>query len=399
MSEQPITTSIDDLVKYLNEHGETESSVLASELKVGENIINTWAEVLEKAQITKINYKMGKMFVSPMVITKESVEAAKKTVELKKDVAETELLTQISMINQVNTRLDEFKRFVSGAESTFKTKAGTIKEAIDEIDKLNARVDGSYKKLKDKKVYIDTLSSNIDKETLKLEEKSKSAEGISGRDSDSKRVIADIRSKLDDSETRLRDLRVNFNSALEEERKGSNDMLDGIKSENTKLREMLKQQEKEMQDYAAFLESYKKESDAAKRQIIRERNKMLDDIAKSGDETRKVFRDADKRVTDIKKMLIDLKSQFGGYSELNDKLNGIKSSIDEIEKKKGALQKDLDALGDQMRVIAALEQSKVAEKTVKMNQVDEKLSDTAKKVDEIISDTENVKMGIDNMAK
>ncbi len=399
MSEQPITTSIDDLVKYLNEHGETESSVLASELKVGENIINTWAEVLEKAQITKINYKMGKMFVSPMVITKESVEAAKKTVELKKDVAETELLTQISMINQVNARLDEFKRFVSGAESTFKTKAGTIKEAIDEIDKLNARVDGSYKKLKDKKVYIDTLSSNIDKETLKLEEKSKSAEGISGRDSDSKRVIADIRSKLDDSETRLRDLRVNFNSALEEERKGSNDMLDGIKSENSKLREMLKQQEKEVQDYASFLESYKKESDAAKRQIIKERNKMLDDIARSGDETRKVFRDADKRVADTKKMLAEMKSQFGGYSELSDKLNNIKTSIDEIEKKKGALQKDFDALGDQLRVLSTLEQSRVAEKTVKMGQVNQKIADAAKRVDEIASETEAVKNGIDDMIK
>ena len=399
MSEQPITTSIDDLVKYLNEHGETESSVLASELKVGENIINTWAEVLEKAQITKINYKMGKMFVSPMVITKESVEAAKKTVELKKDVAETELLTQVSMINQVNARLDEFKRFVSGAESTFKTKAGSIKEAIDEIDKLNARVDGSYKKLKDKKVYIDTLSSNIDKETLKLEEKSKSAEGISGRDSDSKRVIADIRSKLDDSETRLRDLRVNFNSALEEERKGSNDMLDGIRSENSKLREMLKQQEKEVQDYASFLESYKKESDAAKRQIIKERNKMLDDIARSGDETRKVFRDADKRVADTKKMLAEMKSQFGGYSELSDKLNNIKTSIDEIEKKKGALQKDFDALGDQLRVLSTLEQSRVAEKTVKMGQVNQKIADAAKRVDEIASETEAVKNGIDDMIK
>ena len=399
MSEQPITTSIDDLVKYLNEHGETESSALATELKVGENIINTWAEVLEKAQIVKINYKMGKMFVSPMVITKEGVEAAKKTVELKKGVAETELMTQVSMINQVNTKLDEFKRYVSGAEGTFKTKAGSIKEAIDEIDKMGLRVDSSYKKLREKKDYIDTLSGNIDKETLKLEEKAKAAEDISGRDTESKRVILDIKSKLDDSESRLKALRENFNTALEEERKGATDMLDGVRSETRNLREMLMQQEKEVQDYAAFLESYKKESDAVKRQVLRERNRMLDDIAKSSDEARKIFSGAEKRVTDIKKMLSDMKGQFGGYSDLSDKLNGIKSSIDEIEKKKSALQKDLDALADELKALSALDQTRVAEKTVQMELVDKKLSDTEKKVDEITKDTEDVKKGIDDMAK
>jgi hypothetical protein len=41
----------------------------------------------------------------------------------------------------------------------------------------------------------------------------------------------------------------------------------------------------------------------------------------------------------------------------------------------------------------------VAEKTVKMEQVDDKLAETAKRVDEIINDTEDVKRGIDNMSK
>ncbi len=64
MAGQNITTSIDALMKYLSEHGETESGELAKALNVNESIIETWADVLEKAKITKITYKVGKMYVS-----------------------------------------------------------------------------------------------------------------------------------------------------------------------------------------------------------------------------------------------------------------------------------------------------------------------------------------------
>ena len=54
MADQDITTSIDDLVKYLTAHGETESSELAKALGVSENIIGKWTDVLEKAKVVKM---------------------------------------------------------------------------------------------------------------------------------------------------------------------------------------------------------------------------------------------------------------------------------------------------------------------------------------------------------
>jgi hypothetical protein len=64
MADQNINTSIDDLVRYLKEHGETESSELARMLNAQESMIEMWAGVLEKAKVTKITYKGGKMYVS-----------------------------------------------------------------------------------------------------------------------------------------------------------------------------------------------------------------------------------------------------------------------------------------------------------------------------------------------
>lgn len=399
MADQPITTSIDDLVKYLNEHGETDSSTLAAALKVSEGMIETWADVLEKAQIVKVNYKMGKMFVSPMTVTKEGVEVAKKTVEMKRGVAEAELASQINMINQVNTKLEEFRRYVAGAEGAFRTKAGQIKGAIDQIDKLTQQVDGAYKRLKEKKEFIDQLSSKLDKETAKLEEKAKSAQAISGGESDPRRAIADIRAKLEDSEARLKSLNSDVNATLEQTRSGFSQLEGSVKQEIKSLRDTLGQREKEIREYDSFVKSYKQESDSVKRQVEKERAKMLDDIAKSSDESRKVYAVAEKQIIDVKKTLADMKGQFGGFADLSDKLNGIKSSIESISRQKDELQKELEQLQEQVRAISALDSSKVAEKGVKMQQVAARVAETAKKADDINNQLEGVRKGIDEMAK
>ncbi|MDE1854783.1 MAG: hypothetical protein KGH57_00470 [Candidatus Micrarchaeota archaeon] len=399
MADQPITTSIDDLVKYLNEHGETDSAALAAALKVNENIIETWADVLEKAQIVRINYKLGKMFVSPMTITKEGEEVAKKTVELKRGAAEAELASQINAINQINTKLDEFRRYIAGAEGAFKTKAGEIKNTIDQIDKLNLQVDNAYKRLKEKKDYIDQMSVKLDKEAAQLEEKAKAATTITGSNADSKQMITDIRAKLEDSEGRLRALNAGMNSMLEQSRKSFSQLTDSVRAESKTLRDTLNQRERELQEYDSFLKSYKQESDSIRRQVSRERIRMLDDIAKSSDEARKVYAVAERQIIDVKKTLVDTKSQFGGFADLNDRINGIKSSIDSIVRQKDELQKELEQLQEQLRAISALGEEHVAEKSEQMQHADDRMSETARKAEQLKQDTENVKKGIDELAK
>jgi chromosome segregation ATPase len=399
MEDRPITTSIDDLVKYLNEHGESDANTLANALNVGENIISTWADVLEKARLVKINYKLGKMFVSPMAMTKEGAEVAKKTIEVKKGVAETELVAQINMINQINTRLDEFKRYVTGAEGAFRSKAGEIKEVIDQIDKLGLQVDGSYKKLRDKKNYIDALSQRLDKETQKLEQKAKAVEIMGGRDAESRSVILDVKAKLDDAEDRIKTLNKNFDVTLEENRKGFAELFEGIRIENRALRDMIAQQEKQIQDYASFLTSYKKESDAIKRQAAKDRIKMLDDIAKASDETRKVYGTAENDVNEVRRKLFEMKSQFGGYADLSDKLNGIKNSINSISKQKDELQKQLEEIREQLRTIELLDESKIAQKEIDMEKAEKKMADTNKKAETLKKDEDKIRSDIDEIAK
>ncbi|MDE1873679.1 MAG: hypothetical protein KGI04_00985 [Candidatus Micrarchaeota archaeon] len=399
MADQPITTSIDDLVKYLNEHGETDSTTLASALKVGEGIIETWSDVLEKAQIVRVNYKLGKMYVSPMVVSKEGAEVAKKTVELKKGAAETELASQISMINQLNSRLEEFRKYVAGADVAFKAKGGQAKGALDQIDKLVSQVDGAYRRLKEKKDLVDQLSERLDKDAAKLEEKAKSAGSVSGDDSDTLRIINDISAKLDDSEGRLRALNASIVSTLDQSRSSFAQLSNSIKEETKALRETLNQREKELQEYESSLKSYRQESESVKRQAAKERVKMTDDVARASDDARKVYAVAEKQIIDVKRTLTEMKSQFGGFADLSDRLNGIRSSIESISKEKDELQKELAQLQEQLRALSSIDTSKVAEKTMRMQQIEKSVSEAAKKEEELNKKADGVKSGIDKMAK
>jgi hypothetical protein len=147
MVDQSVTTTIDDLVKYLKEHGETESSKLASELKVSEGIIEIWADALEKAGITKISYKVGKMFVAPVTSLAGGIEEVKKTVELKRGIAEAEIEAQVKLVNDVTAKIEEFKRYQSSAEEAYKNRAGEIKTALDSINRLDSQLETAYKRL------------------------------------------------------------------------------------------------------------------------------------------------------------------------------------------------------------------------------------------------------------
>ncbi|MGA3020708.1 MAG: hypothetical protein ABSD68_02045 [Candidatus Micrarchaeales archaeon] len=93
MDPHTITTCIDDLIKYLNEHGETDSKSLASALNVSEEMINAWADALEEAHAIKIDYKLDKMFISSTTEMKEEDRVADKMTEEEKKLIETGIIS------------------------------------------------------------------------------------------------------------------------------------------------------------------------------------------------------------------------------------------------------------------------------------------------------------------
>ncbi len=61
-----VETSVDELVDYLREHGETDADSLAKALDIDENVFNVWMNALEEANVVKVRYKLAKMLIAPV---------------------------------------------------------------------------------------------------------------------------------------------------------------------------------------------------------------------------------------------------------------------------------------------------------------------------------------------
>lgn len=398
MAGQNITTSIDDLVKYLNEHGETESSDLAKALNVNESIIETWADVLEKAKITKISYKVGKMYVSLPVAGKGGVETAKKTAEFKRDIADTDLQAQITVINQVSAKIEQFKRYVTGAEATFKSKAGEIKATLEEIDKLEGQINGAYKKLNDKKEHVDGMVSQLDKSIAALEKRSGTLSQV-GTAGDTKALVTDIRSKLENADAMIADLDKEFNRAMAENRKSFMELKEGMKEESAALRRSLFQHEKEREEYEAMAKAYERELERMKRQVSGEKEKMLDEITKTSYDVGKVYSVAGGQIETLRKSLGEMKSQFGGFAELSDKINKVKVEIVNVEKQRDGIAKELGDLSIQLKALAALEDTNPVSGSAAAEEINGKVAASGEKINRLDDSIESIRKDIEDIGR
>jgi len=393
-----ITTSIDSLMTYLSEHGETESSELARALGVNEGIIETWADVLEKAKITKITYKVGKMYVSLAAAGKGGTETAKATAEIKRGIAETELQAQAVAITQIGAKIDEFKRYVTGAEATFKSKAGETKATLEEIDKLDNQVSGAYKKLKEKKDYIDGMVEKLGKSIQALEQKSGALAGAAA-DGDTKALIGDIRNKLENADSMIKSLDKEFGRTMEENRKNFAELVDGMKKESGALRRVLFQHGKESEEYDAMAKAYVREVDRIKRQVSGERERLLDEISKTSYEVGKVYAVSDGQITALRKSLAEMKSQFGGFAEMSDKITKVKGEIGGAEKQKDDIAKDLGDLSMQLKALSALGEANAASKSLQIEGIGKRVGDSEGKIEELDSGMEKIKKDIDDIGR
>ena len=97
MDPHSITTCIDDLIKYLNEHGETDSKSLASALNVSEEMVNAWVYVLEEAHAVKIDYKLDKMFISSVSVMKDDANVTSEMSDEEKRLIKTGIVSLETM--------------------------------------------------------------------------------------------------------------------------------------------------------------------------------------------------------------------------------------------------------------------------------------------------------------
>ena len=381
-----IFTNIDAFVKYLNEHGETDSTVLAQAMGVGERNIEEWAKILESSKMAKITYKLGRMFIAPVNSNSGGSAEAKQTEEVKKAVVGSEIDAQLRDTERILHRIDEFKKNISASESVIDENSATIKKTLDKIESLRNEALKSYGEIKSKKEEIEKFSDEIGSmldtlsgvtELTKIETTRKNAETLT----------EDIRKKIEAYQKNIIDMTKTYDQGVKEQRKNLLEFIKNTKEEIGLLKDMLNEENNELKRFDSTYKKYKQEAEKAKKTVENDKKELIDKTSKSKSNLDNIFNETEQEWKNMDQILSKANSGISGFVEMQNKIGDIRKEIEEAEKNTNEIRAQIESLSQRIKMVGSTSNP---ETKSKIEKVDSEAIDTSKK----IKDQENKLAGI-----
>jgi chromosome segregation ATPase len=402
MADQSVTTSIDTLVSYINEKGETDSFTIAHKLGVSEETIRAWVDILEKAGMIKISYKVGKMYLSPVKVDENAANApilkmTKSVEEMRKSDIVAEVNMQDQMVTNIYKKIDSFSKTADEAEKAFRDKRKDTKEALDRIVKLEQEINNSYAAINTKKESVNTFAEDLKKQLDGLKTSSTDIAAFSLDSSGAKALLDDLKKKVQSYGTDISELKKEFNTAVEEYRKIIANIEANSKKEIDALKQISAKEQEEIRKYEKAIEIYKRREGEIRRRSERMSKSILDDAIQAKSEVDRLYEVAEKEIKNANVEITNLKAKWGGLAEFNDKLIEIKKNIAILSKDNEAVRNELDAIRTEMRKLEMNKSLKASEKNAKIEALAnrskatfEKIAESERKKDQLDKDTTDI---------
>ncbi|MDE1845708.1 MAG: hypothetical protein KGH53_00270 [Candidatus Micrarchaeota archaeon] len=394
---QLTTTGIDALVEYLNAHGETEEGKLAAELQVSEKVIEDWSSVLEKANVVKISYKVGKMFVSPLDTTKVDILTYKSSLDAKKQSVETELVAEINVLQEMERRIANISKIVSGADDSFKKNAGQLKRDLDELERIQKESERHYNGIKLEKDRIDKISETLGTEMKALEEIAGRIQSFSAGEGDVKSVISDVREKIKKYDNLTAEFNKGYDQLVRQKREEIVRIQDETKREMRQLEEALERQLKQLGENERLAKYAKHESARLKDEAERDRTMIVNNLDKAKQGVNAALPLAEKKMGDISNKVIELRKNFGELSNLNDNLGALREQLAKVRGEQQELFKQAQGIRGEIRELEYARKSDI-EKTSEVQKLSKKVSELKAKGVELEGSVKEVKGNVDALA-
>lgn len=377
--EAGVFTNIDAFVKYLRDHGETESSVLSSSLGVSERNIEEWSKMLESAKMAKITYKMGKMYVAPITAAEGAGAETKQVVEVKKTIVGSEVGAQLADISRLTQRIEEFNKMVAASEGVLNANSGTIKDTLNKIARLQEEATKGFNEIKGKKNEIDKFSKDLGGMLAALSGSS-ALGGVAENRQNAKTLIDDIKAKVQAYDESIAALIKTYDSGVRDQRIKLLEFAKATRTEMEALRSLLKEEEKNLQKYDYAYKNYNNEN--AKIKLVVEKNKteLLDATLKTQTEIDSIYQVADGEAKKLDIVLSKAREGLSGFEDLSGRLAELKKDIGESANEVAAIKAELESLAQQLRAADAMGKAKGGEKQGILDTVDRESAKTAAKI-------------------
>ncbi len=355
MADKSIETSVDRLVAYLKKNGETEVSLLSANLGIGEDTMTDLVKILEKANIVKITYKLGKMYVTPADSTSKSadvVEAQKRVEEVKKADLVADVSAQDAVLNRVTKQIDEYSKSMKGIEELFKTKNKQMYDSIKRISDIERRVEKAYKRIDARRTELEKLQAVIDASLADINKYSESVNKFSLDSSGANAMIQDIRNEISIFREGLNAFNKANEKSIEEYRKLSKAQSDKILLKIEELSELAKLQAQQIQSVQEQSSKYYKDSRLSGQRAAKRAEHFVDEITRYRNEIDAITKASEADFNFIKKNIADIKVKVGKGATLASSVGEVQADLDTIKEEQNALNKELSSILDGIRALS-----------------------------------------------
>ena len=372
-------TTIDTMLELIRSKGRIDLNSIASSLGIAPSVVEGWAKVLESGNLIKISYEVGKMFLTPMELSKDEMQALESKTQQQKFIMSEEIDADLISTEKLEQSLREIESNISGFEQRLQKESPEARKKIEELSKMYAQMRSYQSNIDAIKKGISSDYDNMEKRFNDLlaklgkvsEQEQKAKGGIPGTIQEN---INNARAALQELET----VKKNVAQSIENTRK---DLENQLKQESARLDSIIKQSHSELENAYKELEkeagSYKgdikeiKELQLKEEQLSKKLNQQHSEFNSNYSKLEQSLKQAtanfspkyEEAMNELNKVM----EGSGSMGEIIKNMSDLKMEIEDLGPKLNNYRAELQKLKDQVDALNAAKNLSVKEKGQKMS--------------------------------
>ncbi|MCL4389376.1 hypothetical protein M1397_02055 [Candidatus Marsarchaeota archaeon] len=415
MAERPTAetrTAIDSLIGLLRQRGKMDLNSIANALNTDIDVVERWAKVLEKDEMVKITYEVGKMFIAPATLTKEQEKTLTHDIQMKASALSETATSQIMSLQSIENSLKAMKGTVAEASKVEAQELPELKKAIGELNAIFNSVDQNKRAIdliyKNTNAMYDSISKKADSLVAKINQVQQTALPNAPSSDELRLKISEIEKGVAAIKGQISAMRRSTNESIEEIRKGVGDQFKVIDG----------QLEKGKKDLLSRMKTYQDGAIEAERQLA-ERLKLITTIS---DEIKAFTAERDHQINQIRSSKVEfensytramakmkkqseeveamsnamaakinaIKSKFGSAPGYENSISELDKHLSEMENRVSGAKREAEEIQNQLAGVLSLADLSVTKKEEAIDTLGKKANQNSEKLNGIRSDMDNV---------
>ncbi len=399
-----VKTSIDSLIEFIKSKGvATEISTVASSLGIAEPIAEQWAKVLEEANLIKISYRVGKMFVEPVTLSPENSKIIATKIATKRDMLEEEVSMQLKQLDKIGDIIDAAKISAGNAETVFKQKAPELQQRLNEINKVYDNVNTQYKYIQEARKKVEETNESVNKELDALISKinnysssnvAKTLEEIQAKIEATAKSTSEVNGELGtilkEKDKSIEDIKKNLEKDLAALKRQVSSQFDEL-NKNVKIAvEQIKDQEKalaihesEIKSAKQSIEQFNKQKAEYEKEINTAKVYFNDQYSTRKQEIERSISSFEKELNDFNGSINEMKKAFGGVAEIYDSITNARKDLADAEKELIEVKAEASKLYETIKALSVATDLSPTKKAEQLSELDNSAKSISGKIDRI----------------